>query len=125
MKKTLSIILAILMIVTSVPFAFAAETDFKITHQPTVDEFYVEANDPNATYQWYEAKSSYEIDDTCASSCDSTGYYDVETGWTPSFSYNPQFKIYVMKFFKIEFYDYEKCKISLFGCVCGNYQTPP
>ncbi len=106
MKKTLSIILAILMIVTSVPFAFAAES-YEITHQPTVDEFYVETNDINAKYQWYKEKNSYEIDDTCASPCDSTGYYDVETGWTPSFSYNPQFKIYVMKFFKIEFYDYE------------------
>ena len=51
MKKTLSLILAILMIVTSVPFAFAAES-YEITHQPTVDELYVETNDANATYQW-------------------------------------------------------------------------
>ena len=66
MKKILSIILAILMIATSVPFAFAAES-FAITHQPTVDEFYVETNDPSATYQWYEMPDAYEIDDTCAS----------------------------------------------------------
>jgi uncharacterized protein YxeA len=42
MKKILSVILAILMIVTSVPFAFAAKTGYEITHQPTVDELYVE-----------------------------------------------------------------------------------
>ena len=69
MKKILSVILAILMIVTSVPFAFAAESGFVITHQPTVDEFYVETNNANATYQWYEEKSAYEIDGTCASPC--------------------------------------------------------
>ena len=40
MKKTLSLILAILMIVTSIPFAFASES-FAITHQPTAEEDYI------------------------------------------------------------------------------------
>lgn len=111
MKKILSVLLAILMIVTSVPFAFAAES-FAITHQPTVDEFYVETNDPNAAYQWYEEKSAYEIDDTCASPCkvnDNTdpSYYDDVSGWTPSYYYNGQFRLCVMKFFKIEFQNRE------------------
>ena len=51
MKRILSVFLAILMIVTSVPFVLAADEGFRITHQPTVDEFYVETNDANATYQ--------------------------------------------------------------------------
>ena len=91
MKKTLSLILAILMIVTSIPFAFAAES-FAITHQPTVDEFYVETNDPNAAYQWYEETSGYEIDDTRASSYVpgsanpwEGSYYTKSSGWYPSF----------------------------------------
>ncbi len=36
------------MIVTSVPFAFAANS-YAITHQPAVDEFYVETNDAKDT----------------------------------------------------------------------------
>ncbi len=94
MKKILSIILAILMIVTSVPFAFAESAEsyfYKISHQPTVDEYYVETNDANATYQWYEMTAdAYEIDDTCASPVQPSpiyytkSSYDVETGWTPS-----------------------------------------
>ena len=113
MKKILSIILAILMIVTSIPFAFAAESGFVITHQPTVDEFYVETNNANATYQWYEEKSAYEIDGTCASPCklnDNTepSYYDGASGWTPSYTNSVgQFKLCIMKFFKIEFQNRE------------------
>ena len=95
MKRILSIILAILMIVTSVPFAFAADEGFRITHQPTVDEFYVETNDPNAEYQWYEEMNGYEIDDTWASpytpssgsELDSS-YYTEESGWYPSYRKN-------------------------------------
>jgi hypothetical protein len=115
MKKILSIILAILMLVTMIPFtpiAFAAESGFTITHQPTVDEFYVETNNANATYQWYGEKSAYEIDDTYASPYkvnDNTdlSYYDDVSGWTPSYSHNGQFNLYVMKFFKIEFQNRE------------------
>lgn len=110
MKKTLALILAILMIVTSVPFAFAAESSFAITHQPTIDEFYVETNDSKAKYQWYEIKSSYEIDSTRASSCDPTSYsdfsyYDNISGWIPSYEYISDG--YSMNFFEIIFQDYE------------------
>lgn len=118
MKKILSIILAILMIVTSVPFAFAAETDFKITHQPTVDEYYVETNDPNATYQWYEMTAdAYEIDDTCASPVQPGGFYsnssyDVETGWTPSVAVLGPVTVGTLKYFIINFEDDETLTIQ-------------
>lgn len=92
MKKTLSIILAILMIATSVPFAFAAESSWTITHQPTVDEFYVETKSQQyAEYQWYEVKNSKVIDDTVATPFDgdaygvNDAYYDADPGvWVPS-----------------------------------------
>ncbi len=115
MKKILSIILAILMIVTSVPFAFAAES-YEITHQPTVDEFYVETNDPNAKYQWYEMPDAYEIDDTCASPVQpgimySKSSYDVETGWTPSVAVMGQ-ETNTLKYFRITFEDNETLTIQ-------------
>ncbi len=101
MKKILSIILAILMIVTSVPFAFAAESGFAITHQPTVDEFYVETNDANATYQWYEVENSRVIDDTVGTPFPgSTTYYDADSGaWVPA--YIEHDSLFVCIFFQI------------------------
>ena len=93
MKKTLSIILAILMIVTSVPVAFAADSSFKITHQPTMNEFYVETNDPNTRYQWYEGEIYKAVDDTVATPVSGKevnpeidSYYDAGSGvWFPSY----------------------------------------
>lgn len=90
MKKILSIILAILMIATSVPFAFAAER-FKITHQPTIDDLYVGTNDEAATYQWHEISFGFYLDDTCAypykpdADFENEAYYDDELGWVPAY----------------------------------------
>lgn len=97
MKKILSIILAILMIAVSVPFAFAAES-YEITHQPTSEELYVETNDENATYQWYEVTKGYDVDYTTAAPFDPDAYFgssDVYSGeaylntdgyWVPAYS---------------------------------------
>ena len=78
MKKILSIILAILMIVTSVPFAFAESEEsyfYKISHQPTVDEFYVDTSGPiPEEYQWYEIENGKVIDDTVATPADGDAY---------------------------------------------------
>ena len=106
MKKTLSIILAILMIVTSVPFAFAAE-NYKITHQPLVGELFVMTNDDNATYQWYEVTDNYVIDNITATAFDPSVFgsdhdftgessYNERTGWTPAYHKFPNglFELY-------------------------------
>ena len=108
MKKTLAIILAILMIVTSVPLAFAAESGFAITHQPTVDELYVETNDANATYQWYEVEKDKVVDNTVATPYDPSNilgfrgetYYDTDSGvWVLSYT-KPQ-DTYLMFLFTV------------------------
>lgn len=91
MKKILSIILAILMIVTSVPFAFAASTS--ITHQPTIDELYVETNAPDASYKWCVITDGFVFDNKCpyAESYSSPlywnfAYYNQELGaWYPAY----------------------------------------
>ncbi len=59
--------------------------DAAITHQPTVDEPYVETNDPEAIYQWYEVSGeTVEITDKNADivydEFSSSAYYE-ETGW--------------------------------------------
>ena len=91
MKKALSLILAILMIVTSIPFAFAVES-FAITHQPTVDEFYVETNDTQACYKWHELSSGFVFDNECPYAQYYSGakywnfaYYNKELGWMPAY----------------------------------------
>ncbi len=61
---------------------------FKITHQPTVDEPYVELNwDVDADYQWYSVSSEYgEVTDENAVGryANNVGpaTYDEENGWT-------------------------------------------
>ncbi len=82
MKKFLSIILAILMIVTSVPVAFAV-TDFE--QQPTVQNgFTAKLSEPEADYQWYEAlytltDANVESSSTADYSSD-YGYWDISQG---------------------------------------------
>ena len=109
MKKVSAIILAILMIVASIPFATAAES-YEITHQPAFDELYVEANDENATYQWYEVTEGYVIDYTTAEPLDPDAYFGttddyrdearyVGDVWLPS--YNMIGRIYEMYFFEV------------------------
>ena len=96
MKKTLSFILAILMIVTSVPFAFAESEEryfYKISHQPTVDEFYVDTSGPSPEeYQWYEIENGKVIDDTVATPADGDAYgvgdayyADYSGKWVPAY----------------------------------------
>ena len=96
MKKILSIILAILMIVTSVPFAFAESEEsyfYKISHQPTVDEFYVDTSGPiPKKYQWYEIENGEVIDDTVATPADGDAYgvgdayyADYSGKWVPAY----------------------------------------
>ena len=109
MKKISAIILAILMIAVSIPFATAAES-YEITHQPVSDELYVETNDKNATYQWYGVTEGYVIDYTTAESFDpdtyfgTTDYYRDEARysgdmWLPS--YNMVGIVYEMYFFEV------------------------
>ncbi len=60
---------------------------YKITHQPTADEPYVEANTDDATFQWYgveETKTEYTNENATAYSYnDATATYDAANGWTP------------------------------------------
>ena len=138
MKKTLSTILAILMIVTSVPFAFAAESGFAITHQPTVDEFYVETNDANATYQWYEVEKDKVVDNTVATPYNPSGilgytgetYYDTDSGvWVLSYT-KPQ-DTYLMFLFTVPLKKDEvitiefSSEIATLGVLCGSTQEIP
>ena len=115
MKKFLSIILAILMIVTSVPFAFAADS-FAITHQPTAEEDYVTTNDANATYQWYkwcEPAEGYVIDSLTATPFDPDAYFGStddyqgqaryigeDRGWSPEYRKMPN-GVHEMYYFEV------------------------
>ena len=126
MKKTLSIILAILMIVTSVPFAFAAES-YEITHQPIVEELFVMTNDNNATYQWYEVTDDYVIDYKTATAFDPSvfgsdhgftgdAYYNEVTGWRAAYRQLPN-GIYQMYFFTVAL---KKCETVTFEFSSAN-----
>ena len=136
MKKNVSIILAILMIVASIPFAFAAES-YEITHQPTVVEPYVETNDKNATYQWCEVTEGYLIDYTTAAPFDPDAYFgsiDEYPGevylrgdgyWTPV--YKMIGSIYEMYYFEVSLkkgetvtFDFSSEKITSVGLLYGN-----
>ncbi len=136
MKKTLSIILAILMIVTSVPFAFAASSS--ITHQPTVDELYVETNDANATYQWYEVENDKVVDNTVATPYNPSSilgftgetYYDTDSGvWV--LSYTKPEDTYLMFLFTVPLKKDEvitiefSSEIDSAGVSCGSSQVIP
>lgn len=115
MKKTLSLILAILMIVTSIPFAFASES-FAITHQPTAEEDYIKTNDKNATYQWcewYESTEDHVVDNLTANPFDPDAYFGTtddyqgqasyigeNAGWYPEYRKMPN-GIYEMYYFEV------------------------
>ena len=137
MKKILSIILAILMIATSIPFAFAAES-YEITHQPTVDELYVETNDANATYQWYEVENGKVVDNTVATPYNPSNilgftgetYYDTDSGvWVLSYT-RPQ-DAYLMFLFTVPLKKDEaitiefSSEIASAGVSCGSSQVIP
>ena len=85
LKKALSIFLTVLMIVTTVPFAFAAEEN-EVTHQPSSGEPFVALkNSEGLTYQWYTVGyEEEEITDQNTSIADwgwTKSSYDSETGW--------------------------------------------
>ncbi len=88
MKKTLAIILAILMIASTMPMVFAEDVAVVIEHQPTSSEPYVELNsEVEATYQWKKLNKGTEITDETAESVSygvEASSYSAETGWTAS-----------------------------------------
>lgn len=105
MKRFLAILVSVLLIIGTMPFALAAGTtsylfsDFfgfeaSIIHEPTADEPYVEVeNAINEKYQWYEVvfENSVEITDKNANpynpyaDADCTeASYDSNIGWTPA-----------------------------------------
>ena len=59
------------------------DLSYKITHQPTAAEPYVETNDSKAAYQWYAAEDNRTevVDDGVIGDCYYNSYYDEETGW--------------------------------------------
>ena len=93
MKKTLSIILAILMLVTMIPFTPIAFAATGITHQPTIDELYVETNIPNPSYKWCVITDGFVFDNQCPYAQYYTSplywnfaYYNQELGaWYPAY----------------------------------------
>ncbi|MBQ8209946.1 MAG: hypothetical protein IJZ35_05130 [Clostridia bacterium] len=103
-KKLLSIILAILMIASTVPVAFAAD-EVAITHQPTSAEPYVEINSSeNVTYQWYEVKYNFvNVTDSIAIKSTygetASSYDETTNNWIGS--YND----YVNNTFTVEYFD--------------------
>ena len=59
------------------------DLSYKITHQPTAAEPYVETNDSKAAYQWCAAEDSRTevVDDGVIGDYYEDSYYDEETGW--------------------------------------------
>ncbi len=85
--KILSVVLAVLMVFSIMPIAFAVETAVKIEHQPTSGEPFVKLSDEvDATYRWRELNLGHEITAENAEPCiDGENYasYNAETGWSP------------------------------------------
>ncbi len=87
LKKALAIILTILMIVPTMPVAFADETAVEIEHQPTSGEPFVKlTDDVDATYQWRSLNLGNEITGENAevwTSGEESASYSAENGWSP------------------------------------------
>ncbi len=132
MKKTVSILLAIVLMISAIPMAVAQ--DRIITHQPTASEPYVSLDDEEgASYQWHEVKeASQDVTEENAAALDytendgGTSVYDAQSGeWSAAvyskYEYDETQTQYSLDYFDIELRAGESVSVKVNGEILYGY----